>query len=149
LTELVALFAVPHEDVGVGTDGDRPLAGIEPENLRRRGRRDLDEAVHRDAPLTDAAVPEEVEPRLDTRHPVRDLREVVFTELLLSLLTEWAMVGGDDLQIVRLQPTPEVLLHARRPKRRRADVLCALEVGSREVVLREEEILRTRLGVRR
>ena len=39
---------VVDDDVGVRADGDRALLRVEAEDLRRRGRGDLDEAVHRD-----------------------------------------------------------------------------------------------------
>ena len=47
----------------VGANGDRSLVGIQPEDLRGRGTRDLDESIHRDATGANTTVPEEVEPR--------------------------------------------------------------------------------------
>ena len=47
-----ALVRIPHDDVGVGADARCvPFLRIQAEDLRRRGRRDLDEAVHRDLAL--------------------------------------------------------------------------------------------------
>src|SRR5262249_28054942 len=127
LRERVALLWVPDDDVAVGADGERALPRVEPEDLRRRGRGDLDEAVHRD-PAGAHALPEEVEPRLDARHAVRDLGEVVPPELLLVLHAERAVVGRDDLELVVAQAPPEVLVVVLRTERRGADELRPFKV---------------------
>src|SRR4051794_18999836 len=86
---------------------------------------------------------------LDTRRAVRDLREVVLTELLLLLHAERTVIGGDDLQIIRLQSLPQLVLIPLLAQRRGHYVLRAIKAG---LVVRgqiEKEILRTRLRERR
>ena len=62
------------------------------------------------------------------------------------------MVGGDDLQVVIAQAAPQMLVMMLRSQRRRAHVLRALELvfgRAAQIVLTEEQILRTGLGIRR
>src|SRR5690242_19795016 len=49
-------LGVEDDEVGVRSDRDRPLARIEPEQLRRLGCEDVDHAVEADPPLTHAEV---------------------------------------------------------------------------------------------
>src|SRR5437762_8319668 len=74
---------IEDDDVAVRTGRDRSLAGKQPEDLRRRSRRQLDEAVQRDAPGAHAAVVHQAHARLDARRSVRYLREIVPSQLLL------------------------------------------------------------------
>ena len=137
---------VVDDQVRVRPDGDRALARVHPEQLRRRGRDDLDPALLRDLPADDAAVVQQVEPVLDARQAVRDLPEVALAEVLLAVEVERAVVRRDDLEVVlrrgRVQSSGLVVL---RPERRRADELRALEAVA-HVVERQEEVLRARLG---
>src|SRR3954468_23523936 len=71
------LLGVEDDDVGVAADRDRPFARVHAEELRRVGRDELYEPVHRDAALPDAEVVEHVQAVLDPRAAVGDLREVV------------------------------------------------------------------------
>ena len=84
----------------------------------------------------------------DARTAVRDLREVIAAELLLILETERAVIGRDDLQIVALQPAPQLVLIELLANRRRHHPLRAFEIGLLVNAVIEEEILRTRLRVR-
>src|SRR5215831_4859761 len=140
LREDVALLRIPDDDIGIGADGERALARIEAEDLGRRRRRDLDEAIERDLPGAHA-FPEEIEAGLDSRHAIRDLREIVAAELLLLLHAERAMVGRDHLQIVVSEAAPQVILVMLGAERRRAHELGALEAGPRQVILRREQVL--------
>ena len=83
---------------------------------------------------------------LDTGQAVRDLREVSDPELFLLGVAEGAVVGRHHRQLVGTQTPPEHRVVLTGPKRGRADELGALEPRPRHVVLREEEILRARLG---
>ena len=70
---------------------------------------------------------EQVEAILDARQAVRDLSEVVFSELLLAAEVERAMVGRDELQVILDEPAPELVLVVGRTKRRGADEFCPFE----------------------
>ena len=139
LAEHVALLGVPHEEVGVGADGDRALPRVEAEDLRGRGRRDLDEAVHRDPPRAHAAVPQQVEPRLD-RPASRSgsSRTSLFPSSFCPFMQngQWS-VETTWRSCVRRPRHRSSCIDA-RAERRRADVLRPLEAGPREVVLREK-----------
>ncbi len=87
-----------------------PLLREEAEHLGGGRRGQLDEAVQRDALCRDAAVVDERHAVLDAGRAVRNLGEVVAAELLLLLHAERAVVGGDDLQVVRLQALPQLRL---------------------------------------
>jgi hypothetical protein len=88
---------------------------------------------------------EEVHAILHGRQAVRDLPEVAPPQLLLSVEVERAVVGGDELEVVRAEPAPEVRLVVLRAQRRAAYVLGALEPVP-HVVERQEEVLRAGLG---
>src|SRR5205807_2536752 len=114
--------------------------------LCRRGRYQLDEPVQRDPPRVDAAVEDEREAVLDSGQAVRDLGEVAFPEIFLTLEMERAMVGRDQLQVILEQTLPELIVMRLRSQRRRADVFGALEAGPAEVFQAEIQILRAGLG---
>ena len=97
----------------------------------------------------DAAVVHQAHPRLDAGRAVRNLREVSLAQRLLLLHAERTVVGGNGLQIVERQPAPQPVLRLLRTQRRAHDVLRALEAGLLVVVVREEQVLRAGLGVRR
>src|SRR6267378_1830067 len=146
---------IPDDDVGVAAHRDRALLREHAHDLRGRGRRDLDPAIQRDPLLHDTAVVEQHHARLDTRRPVRDLREVADPELLLfgqSLEAfghaEGTVVSRDDLKVVPGKSLPELLLVPPLAKWRAHDVFRAVEARLVVVVDREEEVLRARLGVR-
>ncbi len=114
-------FRVPDDDVGVGAHGDTALAGIDVEDLRRIRGRDCDELVHRQAPCTDAVVPEHLHAVFDASRAVRDLAEIVLAHGLL-VGTETAMIRGRRLQVAGLQALPEGPLVILRAERRAHDV---------------------------
>src|SRR5262249_44300461 len=66
---------------------------------------------------------------------------------LLAVPAERAVVGRDRRQHVRAQGVPEHVLVLLRARRRRVDVLRALEVGPLEERVIDEEVLRARLAV--
>src|SRR5207245_10065466 len=76
------------DDVGIRADRDRSLSRKQSEDFRLRRRRDLHEAVERDPSLGDAAVVNQRHAMLHSRPAIRNLREIVFAELLLLLETE-------------------------------------------------------------
>src|ERR1043165_4233952 len=151
LAENLLALRIPHDDVGVSANTDRALLAVHAEDLRRRRRRDLDEAIHRDLALRDA-FPEQMQTRLDARHAVRDLREVVSAQLLLVFHAEGAVVCRDDREVVVAQAAPEVILVVLEAERRGGDVASAFELVARfaaQVILVEEEVLRAGFGVGR
>ena len=86
---------------------------------------------------------------LDTADPVRDLREVADAELLLLLHAERAVIGRDDLQVVRAQESPQVRLVVLvlRSQGSGADVLRTFEPRRAEMILEVQvEVLRARLA---
>ncbi len=76
---------------------------------------------------------------------VGDLAEIAASELLLAVEVERAVVGRDQLEVVVDEPRPQVVPVVLGPERRRTDELGAVEPVA-EVVERQEEVLRTRLG---
>src|SRR5581483_10230565 len=70
-------LGVEDDEVGVGADGDRPLARVQAEQLRRLRGEEVDHAVEGDASFADAEVVDHLEAILEPGPAVRDLREVV------------------------------------------------------------------------
>src|SRR5687768_1629489 len=118
---------VEYDYVRVRAHGYRPFAREESEELRRRSRCQLDEAVHAYATLCDAAVIDQAHAVLHARAAVRNLCEVVAPHLFLLFETERAVVRRDHLKVVARQPLPQLLLVPLLAKRRRHHPLCALE----------------------
>src|SRR6266545_2473741 len=114
---------VEHHDVGVEPRGDRPLARVQPHHPGRRRRHQLHEPVHRDVAVHHALVHQR-EPVLHARQAVRDLGEVPHAEVLLALVVERRVVGGDHLEVVALQPGPQVLVVVGRPRSRASRTAC-------------------------
>jgi hypothetical protein len=54
------LLRIEDDDVGVASDRDRPFPGVHPEELRRAGRDELDEPIHRETALPHAEVVQHV-----------------------------------------------------------------------------------------
>src|SRR4029078_9650257 len=77
---------------------------------------------------------------------VRDLREVVLAERLLAVPVERAVVGRDRGQHVGAHGVPEHVLVRLVARRRRVDVLRALEARPLEERVVDEEVLRARLA---
>ena len=140
------LLGVEDDEVGVGADRDRPLPRVEAEQLRRVRREQLDHPVQPDPPLADAEVVDHVQPVLEPRPAVRNLREVVAAERLLLAPGEGAVVGRDRAQDVRAHGVPEHVLVRLVARRRRVDVLGALEVRLLEMRVVDEEVLRAGLA---
>ena len=79
------LLGIEDHDVGVRADRERALARVEAEELRRVRREQLDHPVERDPAAADAEVVDHLQPVLEPRPAVRDLREVVAAERLLPV----------------------------------------------------------------
>ena len=88
-----------------------------------------------------------VQPVLEPRATVRDLREVVATHRLLAVPQKRAVIGGDDAERVRPDRVPEDVLVFLRPRRRRVHPLRALEARPLEIRVVDEEVLGTCLAV--
>ena len=123
-----------------------PLRGIEAEELGRVRREQLDHPVERDPALADAELVDHVQPVLEPGPAVRDLREVVAAERLLAVPDEGAVVGRDRGEHVRAHRVPEHVLVRLVARRRRVDVLRALEVRPLEERVVDEEVLRAGLA---
>lgn len=136
---------VVDDDVGVGARRDGALLRVQAEHPGRGGAGDLDPAAARDVPVDDGLV-EQVHAVLDAREAVGDLREVAPAELLLAHEAEGAVVGRHDLEVVGAQAPPQGGLVLLGPKGRAAHVLRAFEVRFREVVGRQEQVLRAGLA---
>src|SRR4029453_5760744 len=82
-----------------------------------------------------------LQPVLEARPAVRDLREVILPERLLAVPVERAVVGGDRREDVGPNGVPENILVRLVARRRRIDVLRALEVRPLEERVVDEEVL--------
>ena len=138
---MTLLLGIEDDDVGVGADGERALARVEAEELRRVRREQLDHPVQRDAALADAELVDHLQPVLEPGAAVRDLREVVLPERLLAVPAERAVVGRDRRQDVVAHRVPEHVLVRLVARRRRVDVLRAFEVRPLEEGVVDEEVL--------
>ena len=98
-------------------DGDRALARVEAEELRRLRREQVDHPVERDPARADAEVVDHLQPVLEARAAVRDLREVVFPERLLPVPEERAVVGRDRRERVGAHRVPEHVVVGRVARR--------------------------------
>ena len=141
-------FGIPHHDVGVASRRDRALLGIHAEDARRRRGHDLHKSIQRDLARAHAVMMQQLQSILDARPAVGDLGEIVLAQRLLILETERAVIGGDHLQVIGLQPIPQLRQILLLAQRRRKDVLRAFETGQLHVVDREQQILRTGFGKR-
>src|SRR6202050_4397199 len=84
---------IEHDEIGIRAHGDRALARIESEKLRRSGGDKLHETVRRKPSAVHAARINQAQTVLDARAAVGDFREVVFAKLLLFLHAERAVIG--------------------------------------------------------
>src|SRR5258708_32541528 len=81
--------------------------------------------------------------------PVGNPGEVVFAHLFLLLKAEWAVIGGNHLQVILLEAIPQFFLVPFFAERRRKDILGAFKAGLVHIVQGEIKILRTGLGIYR
>src|SRR6202034_400855 len=88
---------IEHDEIGIRADGDRALARIESEKLRRSGGDKLHETIRRKSSGVHSAAVNQTQAVLDARATVGNLREVVPAKFLLLLHAERAVIGRDDL----------------------------------------------------
>ena len=129
------VFAVGIEDyeIGVAADGDRSFARIQTEQLCRSGGDEFYEPVHAETPRGNAAGINQAHAVLNAGTSVGNLREIVSPKFLLLLETEWAVIGGDDLQMIALETVPEFLLMPFFAKGRGKYIFRAFEIGNIKV----------------
>ena len=142
----MALLRVEDHDVGVRARRDRALARVEPEELRRVRREQLDHPVQRDPALR---TPKWwiMCSRFSRPGPPfgifeKSSRPSVFCPSQRN--AQWSVeIDGEH---VGADGVPEHVLVLLRPRRRRVDVLRALEVRPLEEGVVDEEVLRARLA---
>src|SRR5262249_11687183 len=100
-----------------------------------------DEAVERYRAFAHTEVVEHVQPFLDARPAVRDHLEVLSGMTFLLRPLERAMVGREHREDVGAESLPERLLLLLGSRRRRVDVLGALEPRLIELGVVDEEVL--------
>src|SRR5437879_9954914 len=83
----------------------------------------------------------------NTRAAVGNFGEVVFAHFFLLLEAEWAVVGGDHLQMVLLESRPELFLVPFFAQWWCKDILRRLKPWLLYVVEREIEVLRASLSI--
>src|ERR1035441_3191930 len=88
---------------------------------------------------------DQLQPVLDARPAVGNLREIVLAERLLAGEAEGAMVGGNHLKLVVLKAIPQFRLVLFGPERGRQHVFGAFETGPLEVFDGEQQVLRAGL----
>src|SRR5262249_13126033 len=74
----LALLGVPDHDVGIGTDCNRPLAGVKTKNLGGVGGHQLDKSGGIEVPFVDAIMPHDLHAVFDHGQAVRNLGKVAF-----------------------------------------------------------------------
>src|SRR5262249_48701230 len=78
---------------------------------------------------------------------IRNLRKVIPAKLLLLFETKWAVIGGNDLQVVALEPIPKFFLVPFLAQWGSENVLCPLKSRHVKILNRKEQVLGTGLGV--
>ena len=132
--------------IRVRADGDRAFLRKQAEDLRRRGRRQLDKAIQSDPTLRDAAIEDQAHAMFHARTAVRNLAEIVAAEFLLLLEAERTVVGRDHLKIIHAKSIPEFFLIRLVAQRRRHHVFRAFKAGAFVVGVVEKQILRAGFG---
>lgn len=122
----MALTGIKQNDIGIAADGDGALLRKAPKHFGGSRGRQLDKAVEVDAPGTNAAVVEQRESELNARRTVGNLGKVIPPDLFrlqqavgVLVKAERAVVGCNNLQIVKPQPAPQRMLTGVIPQRRR------------------------------
>src|SRR5260370_2482787 len=105
-TDRVLPLRVEDYQVGIAADRHRPFLRIKPEDPRRRGRDQLDKAVHAEAAFGYAAGINKAHPVLDAGAAIGDLGEVIFAKFFLLLEAERTVIGGDHLKMILFQSSP-------------------------------------------
>src|SRR6266849_8987055 len=98
---------IKNHKVGITANGNRTLARVEAEELRRSRRNQFHEAIHAETSLRDAAGVDQAHAVLHTGTAVGNLGEIAAPQFLLFLETEWTVIGGDHLEVIALQTIPE------------------------------------------
>src|SRR6266480_1508578 len=118
LGKRAAIIRIVDDEIGIAAELDRPLLGIEPEQLRGLGRAGIDHRLEAQPSRRDTAGVDEINALLHRRDAVRNLRERVASHLLLILEPERRMVRGDRADVPRLHAGPEDVLIGFRAQRR-------------------------------
>src|SRR5215469_4667797 len=133
----VGCLGVPDHDIGIAAWCDNAFLWIDAEQLSGIGTAELDPAIEGKFPSTNSRGIEHHHAILDAWAAVRNLREVVVSQLfagrpavLSALEPEWAVVGGDSLKVVDRDRFPQCLLVALLTIWGRADPLGAFKSRS-------------------
>src|SRR6202042_1641254 len=96
-------------------------------------------SLKRDLSCIHSEVEKQLQSILDSRSAVRNFAEVIFAELLLIGKAEWAMVGRNNLQIIRNEPVPQLGLVLLLPQRRRENILRLLKALAWHLIFNGEK----------
>ncbi len=130
------------DQIGIGTNTDRTLARIEPEELGGFGGTGADHRVEIDFACENTKCVDEIDSFLDGWDAVGDFGEGVFAHDLLIAKVEWGMIGADRGDRAGLEPVPERILITLLTQWWRHDILRADKVGLLGVGFVENEMRR-------
>src|SRR5271170_6387659 len=106
-TDGVLAVRIEDHQVRIADDGDRALARIQTKKLRGSGRNQLYKAVHAESPPGNAARIDQAQAVLNSGTAIRNLCEIIASQLFLLSETEGTVIGRHHLQMIALQSGPE------------------------------------------
>src|ERR1700687_724261 len=92
---------------------------------------------------------EKLQPIFDARSAVGYLCEIVLPQRLLIFEAERTVIGGDHLQMIVLQSLPQFRRMILLAQWRRKYIFGALKAGPRQLLDREQQVLRAGFGENR
>src|SRR5690606_5695439 len=143
---------VPNNHVGVGADGQRSLARIQPVRARKAGACQLDGSVQADATAQHPFGIQQRHPRFDAGDAVGNMAEGDFFArrrlAVFAVKIEWRVVGREHLEQAVGQPLPYLLLRSGVAGRRAAYATRAvITVVDAQVFGCQEQVLRAGFGI--
>src|SRR5579863_1572081 len=97
---------IPEDNVGIATGGEHAFFRIHAEDAGGGSGDEFYEALQRKIPQPNTVVMQQLKAVFDAGTAIGDFGEVVFAESFLIFKTKWAVVGGDNLEIVLAQAFP-------------------------------------------
>src|SRR4029077_14178646 len=106
----VFALGIKNDQVGIAAHRDCSLARIQAHEFGRGRGNQFHKAVHTESALGDTAGINQAHAMLDPGPSVGNLGEIIASQFLLFLETEWAVVSGNHLQVIAFQSIPEFFL---------------------------------------
>ena len=103
-------LGIEDHEVGIAADCNGSLSWIQTKKFCGSGGNQLDESIDAETPLGNTAGVDQTHAMFDARAAIRNLREVISSQLFLLFEAERTMISRNDLKVIALESVPKFFL---------------------------------------